>query len=527
MEVMFPGSAAVFSRPRDVISATGDSRIDGIYVDPFKLTYGARSPLVVAKALLGQRFVVGLTYGVSGERTDQILKRMLDGTGDPRKTNAGIMYLQCGVNDVAQTSSTGPAIFVDAVSGATITIANVAENAAKNIRTMVQLALDAAMIVVVENEVGANGINSVEKTAALMDLRQMLTEYGEVTPNVYVHDAFAIITNPTASATGIVLRPTLVYDVTHPNALGGYLWGKSLSALFDRLITPARGSIMIQNVAEAAGNGRRQLLANPLFATASGGNAGTGVSTAILTANTTSGSSSLVVTAGRAVPSGTQVTGSGIPANTFVNTTGTAGTYSMVNAAGSAVAATATATGVSVSATIVPGGYIASAGGGATAIIDNVPSANGLGNDVTIVATFAGNGDLVRLRQDLNGSSANGGTYNAALRAGDIIQAVAMVDITAPPVNLSSLYLSLVSNSGGGGGATSVSSFDMFAANASVDYGINEPCSLMLSTRPFALPTITGTFPYVTAEVRAVARAAGSCNFTIRQMGVRRRSTLY
>ncbi|KQM58781.1 hypothetical protein ASE65_10480 [Sphingomonas sp. Leaf16] len=481
--------------------------------------------MVVAKALLGQRFVVGPTFGVSGERTDQILKRMIDGTGDPRKTNAGLLYVQAGVNDIAQTSSTGPATFTDVVSGATITIATVADNAAKNIRAIAQLALDAGMTVVIENEVGANGINSVEKTTALMDLRQMLTEFGETTPNVYVHDAFAIITNPTASATGITLRPTLVYDVTHPNALGAYLWGKSLATLLDRLIPPARGSIMIQNIAEASGNGRRQLLTNPLFATASGGTAGTGFSTATLTANITSGSSSLVVTAGRTVPSGTQVTGAGIPANTFINTTGTAGTYAMVTATGSAVNATATATGVAVNATIVPSGYVGAVGGGATAIIDSVPSANGLGNDITIAATFAGNGDVARLRQDLNGSSANGGTYNAALRVGDIVQAVAMVDITSTPVNLAALYLSLVQNSGGG--ATSMSSFDMFSANASVDYGITEPCSLMLATRPFPLPAITGTFPYLTAEVRAVARAAGSCNFTIRQMGIRRRGTSY
>ena len=91
---------------------------------------------------------------------------------------------------------------------------------------------------------------------------------------------------------------------------------------------------------------------------------------------------------------------------------------------------------------------------------------------------------------------------------------------------MSTLYLSLIANRGGGD-PTPTSAFDMFAANAAVDYGINEACTLTLATRPFALPAPIGTFPFLTAEIRAVARAAGSVNFTVRQFGVMRRDTVY
>lgn len=459
MEIGFPSATGIGRIPNMVISI-GDSRRDADYLNTDQLGYGARSQLIVAKALLGQRFIVGPGLGKSGDRTDQTLARMLGllptasaavPSGDPRATKAKICYIQDGVNNIAQTA-TG-FTYVHAVTSETVTIGTVAAVTARDLRQISDLCIAAGMTVVIENEVGANGISTQEKVTALMNLRQMIREYGEATPGVYVHDAFAIIASPTFSASAIQLKPTYVYDVTHPNALGAYLWGKSLAALLSSIIpASSRGPLLIENIAEAQTANRRQLLLNPLFATATGGTAGTGI-------------------------------------------TGT-----------------------------VPASWGASCIGGATATAGTAANANGIGNDVTIAATFNANADAARINQSLSGNSSS--QYNAALAVGDIVQAVAQVEITGTPTGLASIYLSLLANKGGGD-ASPTSSFDMFAANASVDYGINEACTLTLATRPFALPAPTGTFPFLTAEIRAVARAAGSVNFSVRQFGIFRRDTVY
>lgn len=535
MEIGFPSTPGVGRIPNMVISI-GDSRRDADYLNTDQLGYGARSQLIVAKALLGQRFIVGPGLGKSGDRTDQTLARMLGllptasasvPSGDPRATKAKICYIQDGVNNIAQTA-TG-FTYVHAVTGETVTIGTVAAVTARDLRQISDLCLAAGMIVVMENEVGANGLSTQEKVTALVNLRQAIREYGEATPGVYVHDAFTIITNPTFSASAILLKPTYVYDVTHPNALGAYLWGKSLAALLSSIIpASSRGPLLIENIVETQTANRRQLLLNPLFATGTGGTVGSGFTSLVasVTASLTSGSNSMNVTA---VTSGTLavgqvVTGTGIPAGTTISALGTGtggtGTYTL------SANATATNTGVAVTVTGVPLSFGVSCIGSATATATTAANANGIGNEVTIAATFTGNGDAARINQSLAGTSANGGTYNAQLQVGDIVQAVAQVDITGTPVNLSTLYLSLVCNKGGGD-PSPTSSFDMFSANATVDYGINEACTLTLATRPFALPAPTGTFPFLTAEVRAAPRAAGSATFVVRQFGIFRRDTVY
>lgn len=451
-------SAKVFPHRRlpNIVTGVGDSRVDAFYLSADQLGYNSRSPIMMANALLGQRFIVGQSFGKSGDRTDQTLARMLGllPGGDARATNAGILYLQCGVNNIAQVATSGNFTYVHAVTGEVVTAQTVAAVTARDLRQICALANAAGMIVVMENEIGANGFNSQEKVSALMTLRRLISEFGEITPGVFVHDAFGIMTNATFSATAIQLKPTLVYDVvTHPNTLGAYRWAKSLAPLLASLIPNSpRGNLLLQNIAETQAGDRRQLLLNPLFANATGGTIG-------------------------------------------ANVTGTA-----------------------------PSGFGVSVVGGATVTAGTQVNANGYGNDVTLATNFAGNGDAVRLNQSLSGNGAS--QYNAALQVGDIVQAVAVVEITAPPSNLSSLYLSLVSNTAGSGG-TSVSSFDLFSANSASDYGIDEACTLTLATRPFALLAPTGTFPFMTAEVRAVARAAGSLNCSVRQMGTVRRDGLY
>jgi len=444
----------------NMVVPIGDSRTDAVYLNASQLGYGARSPLNVAKALLGQRIIVGPGLGKSGDRTDQTLARMMGllptanasvPSGDPRSTKAKIGYVQVAVNNIAQTA-TG-FTYVHSVTGETVTIGTVASVTFRDLRQIADMMIDAGMTVIMENEVGANGISTQEKVTAMMNLRQMIREYAESTPGIYLHDAFSIIANPTNSTSAIALRPTLIYDATHPNALGSYLWGKSLAALISGLVPAStRGPLLLENIAESQAANRRQVLLNPLFAANTGGTVGTGI-------------------------------------------TGT-----------------------------VPANWGAACGGAATATTGTTANINGIGNDVTVAATFNGNADSVRFNQSLSGNSS--GQYNAQLAVGDIIQAVAQIDVTGNPSGLASLYLSLVCNKGGGD-ATPTSSFDMFSANSASDYGVNEACTLTLATRPFAIPASIGSFPFLTAEIRAVARASGSANFTIRQFGVMRRDSTY
>ena len=129
------------------------------------------------------------------------------------------------------------------------------------------------MIVVIENEVGANGLATVEKVAALNALRQMLFEYGDATPGVFVHDAYPTVMQPgTQSPT---FKAQHAYDSTHENARGAFKHGKSLASLLGPIV-PARPSVLSRGLLDTVTNGRWQLLANHLFVTTSGGNAGTG-----------------------------------------------------------------------------------------------------------------------------------------------------------------------------------------------------------------------------------------------------------
>ena len=180
-------------RKPNVVTALGDSRVAALYLDPPRQNRGARSPVNWANALLGQRMTIGQTFGVSGDRTDQMLARLQAAIA----TNAGILYVQGGINNVGAVA-TG-FTYTHAVTGETVTIDTVAAVAMRDLRYICDTARAAGMTVVLENEVGGSSLTSTEKLAALNNLRQMIAEYGETTPGVYVHDAYQAVMQPGAS----------------------------------------------------------------------------------------------------------------------------------------------------------------------------------------------------------------------------------------------------------------------------------------------------------------------------------------
>jgi len=149
-----------------VVTALGDSRVAAVYADLNQRIYSGYSPLNWANALSDQRMVIGTTFGVSGDRTDQALARLSAAIA----TGAGTLYIQCGLNDIAQQYPTA------GTSGAT---------AAANIMVMAEAARAVGMLVVIEIEVGSSAMNTAALVGQVVELNERLYEYAERTPGVH------------------------------------------------------------------------------------------------------------------------------------------------------------------------------------------------------------------------------------------------------------------------------------------------------------------------------------------------------
>ena len=249
------------------LTALGDSRVAIIYLDFGRRNRCARSPINWANALLGHNMTIGDTFGVSGDRTDQMLARLPAAIA----TGAGLLYVQGGINNIGQVA-TG-FTYNHAVTGETVTIDTVATVSMRDLRLIADTAYAAGMTVVLENEVGGSSLTSGEKIAALVQLRHLIADYAERTPGIHVHDAYPVVMQ--AGATTPTFRSGYSYDGIHMNARGAYWHGKSLAALLARIVPPR--PVLSSGVIDTPANGRRQILTNHLFTTTTGGTAGNGV----------------------------------------------------------------------------------------------------------------------------------------------------------------------------------------------------------------------------------------------------------
>ena len=169
----------------------------------------------------------------------------------------------------------------------------------------------------------------------------------------------------------------------------------------------------------------------------------------------------------------------------------------------------------------VPANWTAAVSANAgSAALSSVANMDGVGNGVRAAIDFTAAGSF-RLEQALGGTS--GGQYHANLRAGDEVEGFALVEIVGTPANLAAVQLETSAASAGSGG-TGTTSLDMTGPAAGTDFGVNDAALFTLRTRQIVLPAASGAFPYLFANVRVVALAAGSASIIVRQMGVRRRS---
>lgn len=281
-----------------VVAPLGDSRAAAVYVDSAQRGYTANSALNWANAYLGQRMVVGQGFGKSGDRTDQVLARLPAAIA----SGAGLLYILVGLNDISQNFPSAT------TSGA---------SAFANVRTMIDAGRAAGMIVVVEAEVGANNLNATQ-VGQLHDFNAQLFEYAERMPGVHVHDARPVVMHPGYADNALQFRPDHSYDGVHLNGRGSSYAGESLAALLTTLVPPRIG-VAINNRSALVGNGRRQLLLNPVFATATGGSVGTGASGTV-----PAGFGGVVSGGGATATYGTQADADGLGNNVVIDASFTA-----------------------------------------------------------------------------------------------------------------------------------------------------------------------------------------------------------
>lgn len=240
------------ARSRVLAAALGDSIAASLHLDIGAYrNLNARCPLNWANAMSGGRLkiVPGSNFGVSGERTDQIMARVQDVIA----SGAGLVWLVAGTNDIAQLYPSA---------------ATCAATAAANVTTMVQRLNAAGIVVICEMVPGAADFSATQ-LGYMNELNQRLIEFAATGPAdmLYLHDASRMVLNPTNSTSVIAGKANYFYDATHPAPLGAYYWGKSLATLIQRIVPqyPRLGHL---NLVDAQ---RSPYLLNPFFATQSGG----------------------------------------------------------------------------------------------------------------------------------------------------------------------------------------------------------------------------------------------------------------
>lgn len=213
--------------------------------------------------LLGQRVTteMDLNFGVSGERSDQILARI----GDVLTSEADIVVLDAWANDITQS----------------IDLATIQDNATQ----MLDLLTDAGKIVMLTPVASrADASNTLANIRKMDELNRFLFEKQSSYPSVYAVNDLDVWNDLNHTAT---LRPAggitanvlaNVVDLLHPSARGAFLKGYRLYEAL-RGILPAQDDSRWSpyGTVDASANPHGNLIANPLMAGTANGTLGTGM----------------------------------------------------------------------------------------------------------------------------------------------------------------------------------------------------------------------------------------------------------
>jgi len=503
------GSKPVPTKPLHYITDWADSRGAADYLDPAQQNRGALSPLNWANDLYSSNYLIGQSFGVPGDRTDQGLARV------PAIIAAGMgtVRIYFGVNNFAQTG--GAFTYTHALSGAVIGSGQVVAQTFADVKQASDAFLASGAQVLIELEVGANGLDATQAQNARL-YNALIVAYANSTPNVYYHDMRPIVLADPATAVP-QFKARYSEDGTHLNARGSYYAGKSLKAKLAQISPTSYFTVPARDAVTVPANGRLQLVSNPIFAVGSGGAAST-VSAPGTT--TTAGSATVAVTLAAGLPVGVQVTGAGIPANTTVISrpaNGGAGDYVLSNAATAAATITMIATTVAAGS-VVPANCTAVTSGGATLTASVVADATGIGNNVILAPTFLAANDVVRLVSDIAI-----GNWSP----GDIVEAYAEIEVIGA-VNLRAVQLEVsISGTNSGGGQVGQPTQDM--NNGASTVGPDEDYILFERTRVIQISPAMTTKGFMSVGLRGVAAqaaAAGATSIKIKRLVVNRYAAL-
>lgn len=471
----------------------GDSRVDADFINPAQTAFNMRSSMIWARQLTGQRFVIGSTFGKSGDRTDQFLPRV------PlvlATLSGGVRILGC-LNDIAQNYPTA------STSGATC---------AANIISMAETFRLAGMKVIIELEVGSSTINA-SQVQQVHEANQRLIDYQETAIGVYLSDARSIVMNPTASTTTMSGRPGYFLDGVHGISRAEYYRAQgTLVPIFNTILPPR--NVLIRSGTELPTNGRWQLALNPIFATTTGGTIETKAAIASL-----DGTTGVTLTSPNAnplptMPVGATISGNGIPAGTTITAQpsgGGAGKYTISQSA--TTTASGVATTIAAIQGTVPSGWTWGTVGQALGTVSTQVDPDGVGNNAVVTCTWVQAGDGCRFYQTV-------GTSYWSI--GDIVQAVSQVQVTGPSSCLAATRLDLFVNGTTSGTNASTELQDGYHATTAGSVGPDVPYTATLITRAYKVPTYD-TKGYLAPYIYIEGSCAGTVTAVIKQVGVKRR----
>jgi lysophospholipase L1-like esterase len=247
-------------RHPNTVVALGDSRAAQIHADGIFKNKTGYNHFSVGNALAGNRAILLRNFGVSGDRTDQILTRLKPAID----TGAYVLYIIAGCNDIAQNYPTAT------TSGVT---------AFANIKLMIDAGVDNGMLPLVVLEPGANNMTPA-MIGQLMILQELLREYAETCPHMVLFDLPAAIYNMAAtSTTALALLGTV--DGVHEGSLGGYLGGKAFAQILTAIMPPRPHGF--RSAVENTTNSPLNLTVNPMFTGLDTGTVGAGLTGKIAT----------------------------------------------------------------------------------------------------------------------------------------------------------------------------------------------------------------------------------------------------
>lgn len=177
------------------------------------------------------------------------------------------------------------------------------------------------------------------------------------------------------------------------------------------------------------------------------------------------------------------------------------------------VTATGGTLGAGASGT-VPGSWTADRSGGAgtqtVAVSVGTPADGSPGKETIMACTFAGAGDLIRLRQD---------AVNANWNVGDIVEGMASVVVDAGATSLAGVFLDMQQNDG----VITNDIRDLLPFNNS-PIG-TDGCTLFLRTPPFVITGKSGA-PFLTMRLYAQGSGAGTATVRWRTAQIRKRNAI-